>query len=88
MVKATMASNSALASPEPAETLPVPSKYRCGLDDCQGTSPGSPVTAENHPQAAVPGSEARTPVSGCAGEDPDLMTQREVLQGELAPRLE
>ncbi len=35
---------------------------------------------------AVARAEARMPV--CAGEAPDLMTQREVLQGELAPRLE
>jgi hypothetical protein len=48
-------------------------------------SPHFPETEETL-QGAIPAAESRAPISKGAGEDPDLVSKREVLQSQLALR--
>jgi hypothetical protein len=64
----------------------MPPDHRRRLDDRQGVPPRLPTTGQDHPQNAIPATEARTSIAQGTGEDPDLVAKREIFQGELALR--
>jgi hypothetical protein len=82
----TSASVSALRGPVELEALAVPANHGLGLHEDQGVLPVWPQAAEGDPECAV--SPGQLGAFGLAVHNGQLLSQGEVLERELALRLQ
>ena len=66
----------------------MPTDHGRGLYDGEGLPPARPALRENRPEGSVPRPEAKAPATAGPDQHRDLLTQRQILERELAPRPE
>lgn len=83
-IPASEASGPASPCPEALEPFSMPPDHRRGLNDRQALPPACPHLREDHPEASVQHAEGQAPASAGPNQRRDLLTERKVLESELA----
>ncbi len=76
-----------LPAPDQTPALSMPARHRVGRDDPEVLTPASAESPGQNPQQLFPGVKPNTPsASSGAGQDGELMTREQVLEGEVFAR--